>query len=527
MPIEFSGPLLLTSHAGEYRPLGFGGEPVHGNYRKLAAVIESRLGPAAARYLARPEIHEASRSIGWHATVDGPVRRWSELTPTEQANLGPVFESLQAKLQGLVHDLEAAGPSTRGAQENFGHALRLALRSPGMDNLFFVGGQPVLTLWGFEGGSGSGFDSLSFRPQVNRSIPAAEVAVVAARPWWRWLLWLLGLLLLLLLLLFLLHSCLRVPVPLVDKFLPQSLAPVPDTPETPNPTPNGTTVVGPNGTTTVGPGGTATGTENGTVTVPGEAGTTTGTTTPGSEGVVPGTTPGTEGTTNGVEPDQGTQNQGNQNQGNQNQNPETQTPNDQNQANKNQADQNKADQNKENPNQSAQDKNKQNQEQQNQQNNQNSQNQPPNPQQPQNQAEQNQPPNPEANGLNQPTQGLKIPPPGSTGQSLGFLQGEWRSKSGLFDRATGKPLRQTYSFDNQGNGTVTIYRSDSSQCKGQAQAQLSGKGGLTIQDSGPIACPDGTSYAPSVTKCTQGSTGDATCTGVNKSGSTYHVEIVR
>src|SRR5215469_2266437 len=441
MPIEFSGPLLLTSHAGEYRPLGFGGEPVHGNYRKLAAVIETRLGPAAARYLARPEMHEASRSIGWHATVDGPVRRWGELTPTEQASLGPVFESLQAKLQGLVRDLEAAGPSTRGAQENFGHALRLALRSPGMDSLFFVGDQPVLALWGFEGGTDSGFDSLTFRPQVNRSLPATEVAVVAARPWWRWILWLLCLLLLLLLLLFLLHSCLRVPVPLVDKFLPQSLAPVPETPETPNPTPNGTTVVGP-----------------------------TGTTTPGSEGVVPGTTPGTEGTTNGVEPDQGTQNQGNQNQGNQNQNPETQTPNDQNQANKNQADQNKAD------------KNKQNQEQQNQQNNQNSQNQPPNSQQPQNQAEQNQPPNPEANGLNQPTQGLKIPPPGSTGQSLGFLQGEWSSKSGLFDRATGKPLRQTYSFDNQGNGTVTIYRSDSSQCKGQAQAQLSGKGGLTIQD---------------------------------------------
>ena len=506
--------------------MGFGGEPVHGNYRKLTAVIESRLGPAAARYLARPEMHEASRSIGWHATVDGPVRRWSELTPTEQASLGPVFESLQAKLQGLVRDLEAAGPSNRGAQESFGHALRLALRSPGMDNLFFVGDQPVLALWGFEGGTDSGFDSLTFRPQVNRSLPATEVAVVAARPWWRWVLWLLGLLLLLLLLLFLLHSCLRVPVPLVDKFLPQSLAPVPETPEAPNPAPNGTTVVGPNGTTTVVPGGTATGTENGTVTVPGEAGTTTGTTTPGSEGVAPGTTPGTEGTTNGTEtqPDLGTQNQGNQNLGNQNQNPETQTPNDQNQADKNQADQNK-----ENPNQTAQDKNKQNQE---PQNNQNAPNQPPNPQQPQNQAEQNQvqqnqSANPEANGLNQPTQGLKIPPPGSTGQSLGFLQGEWKSKSGLFDRATGKPLRQTYSFDNQGNGTVTIYRSDSSQCKGQAQAQLSGKGGLTIQDSGPIACPDGTSYAPSVTNCTQGSTGDATCTGVNKSGSKYHVEIVR
>jgi hypothetical protein len=520
MPIDFSGPLLVTSHAGAYRPLGFGGEPVHGNYRKLVAVIESRLGPAAARYLARPEMHEASRSIGWHATVDGPVRRWSELTPTEQASLGPIFEILRAKLQGLVRDLEAAGPSATGAspsarggaQENFGHALRLALRSPGMDNLFFVGDQPVLALWGFEGGAGPGFDSLGFRPDIARGLRATEVAVVpAGRPWWRWLLWLLGLLLLLLLLLLALHSCLRVPVPLVDKFLPQSLQPAPESPVAPNQaTSNGTTILGPNGTTTVVPGGTVTGPGNGTV-VPGENGTVA----PGTnEGAVPGTTPDTA---KGTQPDQGSQGQGNQPPG------PNETPNEQNQAdqNKNNQDQNNQDQTGQNKdNQANQDQSKQNQDQQNQ-NGQNSQNQPPKPEQPQNQQPQNQP------GNNPPTEGLKLPPPGGTGQNLGFLQGEWTSKSGLFDRATGKPLRQTYSFDEQGKGTVTIYRSDSTQCKGQAQAQLTGKGGLTIQDAGPITCPDGTSYAPSVTKCEQGKGGDATCTGVNKSGSTYHVEIVR
>jgi hypothetical protein len=506
MPIDLSGPLLVTSHAGTYRPLGFGGEPVHGNYRKLVAVIESRLGPAAARYLARPEMHEASRSIGWHATVDGPVRRWSELMPSEQANLGPIFEVLQARLQGLVRDLEAAGPSASGAQENFGHALRLALRSPGMDNLFFVGDQPVLALWGFEGGAGPGFDSLSFRPDTARGLPATEVAVVSTtRPWWRWLLWLLGLLLLLLMLLLVLHSCLRVPVPLVDKFLPQSLQPEPETPAAPNEaTPNSTTILGPNSTTTVVPGGTITGPGNGPV-VPGGA---TGTVAPGTnEGAVPGATPDT---TTGPQPGQESQDQGNQPPAPNEQNKAGQTEGDQNKAGQNQADQNKG-------NQANQDQKKQNQDQQSQ-DNQNSQNQPP---QPQNQQPQTQP------GNNPPTEGLKLPPPGGTGQNLGFLQGEWTSKSGLFDRATGKPLRQTYSFDKQGKGTVTIYRSDSTQCKGQAQAQLTGKGGLTIQDAGPITCPDGTSYAPSVTKCEQGKSGDATCTGVNKSGSTYHVEIVR
>lgn len=506
MPIDFSGPLLLTSHAGEYRPLGFGGEPVHVTYRRLVAVIESRLGPAAARYLARPEVHEASRSIGWHATVDGPVRRWSELTPAEQATLGPVFETLQARLQGLVRDLEAAGPTTRGAQENFGHALRLALRSPWIDNLFFVGDQPVLALWGFEGGTKPVFDSLSFRPEP-AALPAAEVmAVTATRPWWRWLLWLLGLLLLLLVLLLVLHSCFSVPVPLADKLLPQVLQPTPEASVPPNQAnPNAPNeIIGPNGTTTVVPGGTVTGPGNGVVVPGGE----TGTALPGADGgVAPGTAPDT---TNGAQTDQGSQGQGIQ--------PLAPGEGRTDQNNPSQNDQGQNQQKPESPDQTGQ----------------NSQNLPPKPEQPQDQPNQNQP-NQTGQGQNQqnqpgnnpPAEELKIPPPGSAGQNLGFLQGQWTSKSGLFDRATGKPLRQTYSFDKQGKGTVTIYRSDSTQCTGQAQAQLTGKGGLTIEDSGPITCPDGTSYAPSVTKCEPGKGGNAACAGVNKSGSTYHVEIVR
>src|SRR5262249_18480762 len=216
------------------------------------------------------------------------------------------------------------------------------------------------------------------------------------------------------------------------------------------------------------------------------------TTTPGTnEGTVPGPTPDT---TNGAEPGHGGQDQG------------TQPPaaGEQNKPSENQTNQNQTNQNQQQNQQSPD------------QNGQNSQNQPPKPEQPQNQPRENQQPEnqppqnqPSGNetGNNPPTEGLKIPPPGSNGQNLGFLQGQWTSKSGLFDRSTGKPLRQTYSFDQKGNGTVTIYRSDSSQCRGQAQAQLTGNGGLTIQDSGPIVCPDGTSYAPSVTKCEPGKSG--------------------
>jgi hypothetical protein len=502
MSIDVAGPLLLTTRPEGYRPLGFGGEPIYAVYRKLVAVIESRLGPEAARYLARPEVDEASHSIGWHAACEGPVRRWSQLTLEEQAAMATAFTNLQARLGKLAIELEKAG-AAGGAKENFGHALRLALRSPGLDYLFFVGDQPVLTAWGSETGSG-GFDSLAFDPKAPGRAVARETVIEAAAvrggsSWWRWLLWLLGLLLLLILLLLFLRSCLNVPVPLVDKILPDQLLPAPVVP--PAAPPAGTTTVEPNGTTTVVPGGTIVG--------PGD-----GSTVPGTEGgnVVPGgTLPG--GADNGTNPPAGTMPpegpvppegaippEGSVTPppaGTEQNNPAGTPPSPENPATT-----------------------------------------PPNPDSSQ-AGSPTQPPGAEpptlkppsdqssANGNNPPAEALKIPPPGSNSQGIGFLQGEWKSKSGLYDRATGKPLTQTYSFDKQGKGTVTIYRADSSQCKGEARAQMTANGGVRIQDTGPVVCPDGTTYAPSVTQCERGKTGEATCTGVNKAGSTYHVEIAR
>jgi hypothetical protein len=78
--------------------------------------------------------------------------------------MATAFTNLQARLGNLAIELEKAGVAG-GAKENFGHALRLALRSPGLDYLFFVGDQPVLTAWGSETGQG-GFDNLAFDPRA-------------------------------------------------------------------------------------------------------------------------------------------------------------------------------------------------------------------------------------------------------------------------------------------------------------------------------------------------------------------------
>jgi hypothetical protein len=479
MPIDRAGPLLLTTRAQGYRPLGFGGEPIHVNYRKLAAVIESRLGPEAARYLARPEVDEASHSIGWHATCEGNVRRWSDLGAEEQAALKPGFMALRDRFRGLAQELETAGGDAPGsARESFGHALRLALRSPGLDSLFFVGDQPVLALWGFEGGPG-GFDTLAFDlTPVAAPLPATPVGpvigVVAAtgRPWWRWLLWLLGLLLLLLLLLLFLRSCLDVRVPVIEQLLPERWQAVPETvPVLPG---GGTTVVP--GGETVEPGAVVT--PEGGVAAP-SAGGESGAPASGNA-----TTPGTG--AGGPAPE----------------NPPATPPGPEAQ-----------------PSEPSP---------------------PPQPEQPapdQQQAPPEQPPAqqpptepaPQPGNPPPPADGLKIPPPqqGGNAQDLGFLQGEWRSKSGLFDKATGQPLTQVYRFDGQGKGTVTIRRADAVECKGAAQATRTPNGGLRIEDQGPVVCPDGRSYSPSVTECARDASGTAACTGVNEAGSTYRVEIQR
>src|SRR5258708_23858631 len=99
MPIDVAGPLLLTTRPEGYRPLGFGGEPIHAAYRKLVAVIENRLGPEAGRYLARPEVDEATHSIGWHAPCGRPVPRWSPLSLEEQAALATALTHLPAPLR--------------------------------------------------------------------------------------------------------------------------------------------------------------------------------------------------------------------------------------------------------------------------------------------------------------------------------------------------------------------------------------------------------------------------------------------
>ncbi|NKD77317.1 hypothetical protein HEQ60_06025 [Haematospirillum sp. H1815] len=120
---------------------------------------------------------------------------------------------------------------------------------------------------------------------------------------------------------------------------------------------------------------------------------------------------------------------------------------------------------------------------------------------------------------------LHIPPEALQSGQTDFLNGTWRSHTGLVDGATSLPLDVEYSFD-KGAGTMTIRRGDGVVCTGPGNARMD-QGRLHIDQAESVRCPDGREFAPSQVVCDRDTNGKARCQGVNPDGARYHVDIGR
>ncbi len=179
-----AGPLLAETRLAEFRPLGAMGEPVYLAHARLLAALEGLGAADCARYFARPEPDARGESLAWHASVDGPVRSWESLSEQERSAAEP---RLLAIKQRLAEFCEA--PQSTGAAQGFALLLRQAAISPGLEHLFLVGDQPVLTAWGFEA-ERTRFDTLMFAPHaIARSAGVASASPAADWAWltrWWW-----------------------------------------------------------------------------------------------------------------------------------------------------------------------------------------------------------------------------------------------------------------------------------------------------------------------------------------------------
>jgi hypothetical protein len=120
---------------------------------------------------------------------------------------------------------------------------------------------------------------------------------------------------------------------------------------------------------------------------------------------------------------------------------------------------------------------------------------------------------------------LTLPEQAMKDGSTDFLNGHWRSWTGLMDSQTGRPLEVEYDFKD-GKGTATILRSDGIRCPAPAEAAIKG-GKLMLDQTADARCSDGQVFDRSRVECRQGKNGKADCQGVHADGGGYFVEIVK
>jgi hypothetical protein len=106
---------------------------------------------------------------------------------------------------------------------------------------------------------------------------------------------------------------------------------------------------------------------------------------------------------------------------------------------------------------------------------------------------------------------LAIPDDAAKKNDLTFLEGCWTSETGLYSHPSNTPIIAEYCFDKKGNGRRFVRERNGKVCNGSAKARFQ-QGGKLQFDSNNARCPDGRSYVPQNVECT-GSENSTRCDG--------------
>ncbi|WP_155976344.1 SrfA family protein [Novispirillum itersonii] len=494
-----AGPLLRTGMLRDFNALGSVGSPVFASAPQLRATIRRQLGEDVAALMAIPQINERGDTIDWYAEKGSMVVPWSSASFEEKQDALPLLQAAREKLLARATQLaenlsKVTAPSKD--QEVFIRLLPFGLQIPDDGHIYLVDGLPVVTFWGFThinapSAADTIRDLVLTRPAPPPVAPVAAAAAAAVpppvveeeprRPWWRWLLWLLPLLLLLLLLLFLLRGC-ATPVvldlpgigPLTLGTDPEKKPDLPVDPKKvvpgmvlPDVVPGtvipGVGIVGPDGTVLPDP----------KITAP---------------DLMPDAKKPQDPKAPDVKPDP--------------QKPDAPKPPETKPQDQKPPEQKPVDPKKLSPEANPQDQ------------------KPVTPPKPDQQANQK-PVDPKKPGQ-EPLKPLVLPPDAGANGNMDFLNGKWRSRTGLVDSATGLPVEMEYTFEN-GKGTAAVTRHDGTVCQAPAQASMQGKQmQIDLQDA---VCPDGGGFGKAKVDCVPGADGRASCKGTNSDGSKFDVVI--
>ncbi len=94
---------------------------------------------------------------------------------------------------------------------------------------------------------------------------------------------------------------------------------------------------------------------------------------------------------------------------------------------------------------------------------------------------------------------MQIPEDAAKKKDLSFLEGCWRSVTGLKNATTGRPITAEYCFSANGKGYRKITEDDGQICKGPLKARF--KGNKLHIDARSASCPDGKNYVSQKVTC--------------------------
>lgn len=190
---------IATSARAEINALCYQGIIASECYAQIYETIRRKdgLGLECASLFAEPVSNTKEGFIDWYVEQEGEIIPFEELEGERKEKAANVIRERAKRIRDYAQTLISSDDAQKSTR---GNILQLALLYPGEKNLFLVGGEPVVTCWGFS--SGKGEDESNSLCDLTRPSPACvqKTTVPVRSSWIRWLLPLFLLLLLLLLL---------------------------------------------------------------------------------------------------------------------------------------------------------------------------------------------------------------------------------------------------------------------------------------------------------------------------------------
>jgi len=126
--------------------LGENGQPVYLSALQLRETLRLRKQSQVADCLAIPQPNDAGNRLDWYSPVTGKVTSWAAASNSART---AALSQLQACQTAIAEMGERAQQSDKPSQKLFGALLNKALQFPDQNYVYLVGGQPVITFWGF------------------------------------------------------------------------------------------------------------------------------------------------------------------------------------------------------------------------------------------------------------------------------------------------------------------------------------------------------------------------------------------